>query len=262
MTAPRYHIRLVFKYGFLVTIIHKGFLAALSYIQQSSHQDPGNLSKERDQAMFFKNRQDAGHQLGQELLKTYHDKDIVVYALPRGGVPVAAEISKLLQAPLDLIFAHKIGHPYEPEYAIAAVSECGHLIGPPADVVPLIDPEWFEWEKEHQINEIKRKHEQYMKDRDTISVENKIAILVDDGIATGLTMEVGIKELKGRHPSNIVVAVPVSPKSISRFIKTLVDDFVGIEVEDHLFLGAIGAYYQEFKQVEDYEVIQLLKSQE
>jgi predicted phosphoribosyltransferase len=209
--------------------------------------------------MFFKDRQDAGRRLCQ-LLEKYKDTPVVVYALPRGGVPVAAEISKFLQAPLDLLFAHKIGHPHQPEYAIAAVSESGHMVGSP-NVLLSFDSEWLEREKANQIKEIKRKRERYLKGRKSISVENKIAILVDDGIATGLTMQVGIKELKDRHPKKIVVAVPVAPKSTASLIKEMVDDFVGIEIDNYDFLGAVGAYYEVFNQVEDEEVIEILNAE-
>lgn len=210
--------------------------------------------------MFFKNRQDAGRQLSQ-LLKKYKDTPVVVYALPRGGVVVAVEISRFLHAPIDLIFAHKIGHPFQPEYAVAAISEGGHMIGPAPDIVQSFGKEWLEREKANQIKEIKRKREKYLKARKEIPVENKIAILVDDGIATGLTMQVGINELKDRHPKKIVVAVPVAPKSTANLIKEMVDDFVGIEIEDYNFLGAVGAYYEEFNQVEDEEVIEILNSE-
>lgn len=210
--------------------------------------------------MFFKNRQDAGRQLSQ-LLKKYKNMPVVVYALPRGGVSVAVEISRFLHAPIDLIFAHKIGHPYQPEYAIAAISENGHMIGPSQELLLSLGNEWLERQKAYQINEIKRKREKYLKGRKEISVENKIAILVDDGIATGLTMQVGINELKDRHPKKIIVAVPVAPKSTANLIKEMVDDFVGIEIEDYDFLGAVGAYYEEFNQIEDEEVIEILNSE-
>lgn len=209
--------------------------------------------------MFFENREDAGRQLSQ-LLKKYKNMPVVVYALPRGGVPVAAEISRFLEAPLDLIFAHKIGHPYQPEYAIAAISESGHMIGPSLEISESLGNDWLEMQKADQLNEIKRKKEKYLKGRKNISVENKIAILVDDGIATGLTMIVGINELKDRHPKKIVVAVPVAPRRTSNLIKTMVDDYVGIEVDDYDFLGAVGAYYKEFTQVDDDEVIEILNS--
>ena len=207
--------------------------------------------------MFFKNRQDAGRQLSQ-LLKKYKDTPVVVYALPRGGVTVAAEISKFLHAPLDLIFAHKIAHPSQPECAIGAISESGHMIEPSEDVLLSFGNEWLEREKANQIQQIKRRRQKYLHARNDSSVKNKVAILVDDGIATGLTMQAGIKELRDRHPQKIVVAVPVAPKSCANVIKQMADEFVGREIEDYNFLGAVGAYYDEFNQVEDEEVIQIL----
>lgn len=209
--------------------------------------------------MYFKNRRDAGRMLAQALMK-YKDQDVVVFALPRGGVVTAEEIAKALNAPLDLILAHKIGHPYHSEYAIAAISESGQIVGNPREM-QAVDKKWFESEKIHQMMEIKRKRKEYLKGKKEIPVKDKIAILVDDGIATGLTMQVGILELKQRHPKKIVVAVPVSPRSTANLLKTMADEFVGIEVpEDYDFLGAVGAYYADFSQTEDDEVIQILEN--
>lgn len=209
--------------------------------------------------MYFKNRQEAGKLLAQALIK-YKGDDVVVYALPRGGVVTAAEIAKALNAPLDLILAHKIGHPYHPEYAIAAVSENGYIVGTERELQSL-DKKWFETEKKHQMMELKRKREKYLKGKKEIPLENKIAILVDDGIATGLTMQAGILELKHRHPKKIVVAVPVAPKSTAELLKSQADEFIGLEVpEDFNFLGAVGAYYEDFSQTEDEEVIKILQN--
>ena len=206
--------------------------------------------------MYFKNRVDAGKQLCP-LLQKYKGQETVVYALPRGGVPVAAEIAKFLHAPLDLIFAHKIGHPYHSEYAIAAVSESGHMVGSSHEMQAAGEA-WLKREKEHQMEEMKKRRKIYLKGRKEISPKDKIAIIVDDGVATGLTMQVGIKELKDRHPKKIVVAVPVAPGSTANLMKAMVDDFVGIIVDDYQFLGAVGAYYDRFDQVDDKEVIAIL----
>jgi len=208
--------------------------------------------------MIFKNRQDAGKQLCQ-LLKKYKGQDVVVYALPRGGVVVAAEIAKYLHAPLDLILAHKIGHPYHSEYAIAAVSESGHLLGNPHEL-QSVGESWLQHEKLRQIEEIKRKRKLYLEGRKDADVEDKVAIIVDDGIATGLTMQVGILELKDRNPSKIVAVVPVSPRETADKISEMADDFIAAEIPpEHMFMGAVGAYYEEFDQVEDEEVVDILK---
>jgi putative phosphoribosyl transferase len=207
--------------------------------------------------MVFQNRMDAGIKLGK-LLEKYKDADVVVYALPRGGAVVAAEIATLLHAPLDLIFAHKIGHPLYPEYAVAAISESGHLLATSRELESLGEA-WLKQEKALQLKEMKRKRDLYLKGRGKISAKDKIAILVDDGIATGLTMRVGVKELRGEGPKKIIVAVPVSPRGTANLIKAEVDEFVGLEVpNDDYFLGAVGAYYRAFDQVEDDEVIEIL----
>lgn len=207
--------------------------------------------------MHFKDRRDAGQQLGRRL-KRYQGQDVVVYALPRGGVVVAEEIAHALRAPLDLILAHKIGHPYHAEYAIAAISESGHLVGNEREL-RVVEPSWLEQEKRRQLDEIKRKRSLYLKNRPSQSARGRIAIIVDDGIATGLTMLAGIKQLKEQQPKKIVVAVPVAPKPTAELLKTMVDEVEIAEIpEDHHFLGAVGAYYQDFDQVEDDEVIAIL----
>lgn len=205
--------------------------------------------------MHFKDRQDAGRQLGRRLAH-YQGQDIVVYGLPRGGVVVAEEIAKILHAPLDLILAHKIGHPRHAEYAIAAISESGHLVGTEHEL-QAVGQTWLEQEKKQQLEEIKRKRKIYLKNRPSTPVQDKIAIIVDDGIATGLTMLAGIQELKGQQPKKIVVAVPVAPKETADLLKTMVDEVVAVEIPEN-FLGAVGAYYIDFDQVEDDEVVSLL----
>ena len=110
------------------------------------------------------------------------------------------------------------------------------------------------------MKEIKRKREKYLKGRKEISAKDKIAILVDDGIATGLTMQAGILDLKNRHPQKIIVAVPVAPRATAELLKSQGVDFVGLEVpDDYDFLGAVGSYYNDFSQTEDDEVIELLE---
>lgn len=196
----------------------------------------------------FKDRSDAGKQLAH-ILNQYEGQDVIVYALPRGGVVVAKEIASALHAPLDLIFARKIGHPLNPEYAIGAISESGIVCG-----VESIESEWLKEQKAHQLREIKRRRLLYLRNRPSMDPKNKIAILVDDGVATGLTMEAGILELRSMHPKKIIVAVPVAPRDTFDRLKSLADEAVGIEIAND-FLGAVGAYYEEFSQVEDSEVV-------
>lgn len=208
--------------------------------------------------VLFKNRLDAGSQLAL-LLAKYKGKEVVVYAIPRGGIVVAKPIANFLNAPIDLILAHKIGHPYQPEFAIAAVSESGHMVGSNYDL-NSVDEKWLEREKEKQMVEIRRKRANYLKEMKEISLKDKIAIIVDDGIATGLTMKVGILELRDHSPKKIVAAVPVAPRSTADALRSMVDDLVAVDIpEDYEFLGAVGAYYQEFEQVEDEAAMEVLK---
>lgn len=209
--------------------------------------------------MFFANRTDAGRLLAKKLLR-YKNQDVVVYALPRGGVPTAMEIGTSLNAPVDLIVVRKIGHPSLSEYAIGAIAEDGHMIG--SEDLETVDPAWLANEKTRLRAEAQRRREKYLAGRAPISAKGKIAILVDDGVATGLTLRIGIKELRHRSPSKLVVAVSVIPRSTADRIRMEVDELVALEIpEDSEFLGAVGAYYGDFSPVEDDEVIALLNQQ-
>lgn len=207
--------------------------------------------------MFF-NRQEAGKLLA-EALKSHLGEDVVVLALPRGGVPVASPISFALKAPLDLIFAHKIGHPLQKEYAIAAITEGGHMVGHEEEL-KRVDKGWLEKEKEKTFQNMKRQRSLYLQERKKPVLKDKIVILVDDGVATGLTLLAAILEVKQLNPKKLIIAVPIAPKNTAEKIKKQVDELVALKVdEDELFLGAVGAYYEEFVQVQDQEVIDLLK---
>lgn len=211
--------------------------------------------------MNFKDRKEAGRLLA-DALKKYRDKDVVVYALPRGGVVTGAEIARGLHTRLGLIIARKIGHPYQPEYAVGATAENGHIVGSSREL-KSIDEEWLKEETEKQQKEAKRRREKYLQGKPEIPVGGKIAILVDDGVATGLTIRVGIMELKHRHPARIVVAVPVVPKTAAEIIKKEADELVALEIpSDDVFPGAVGAYYDEFFPVKDEEVIAILDAYE
>jgi len=205
----------------------------------------------------FRDRVEAGRRLA-ELLKKYKDQQPVVYALPRGGVPVAKEVSRVLQCPLDLIIIRKIGHPGAPEYALGAVAEDGLLVVDEQDLAN-VDRGWFEAEKERQLLEAKRRRALYLKGKKPVPADGKTAIIVDDGIATGSTMLVAVRKIRQDQPSKVVVAVPVSPPETARSFAEKVDDFVAVSVPE-VFYGAIGYYYEDFTQVSDEEVINLLKA--
>ncbi len=210
--------------------------------------------------MYFKDRIDAGRRLAS-LLEKFKGKDVIIYALPRGGVVTGSEIAKKIHAPLDLIITRKIGHPYQPEYAIGAVAENGHSVFNKEEVAN-IDEDYLISEAEKQKEEAKRRREIYLAGKKPIPCKGKIAILVDDGIATGLTMKAAIKELQMHyHPSKIIVAVPVAPPQMGEDLKNLGIEFVAVDTEGE-FLGSIGAYYQDFSPVEDEDVIRIMNEAE
>ncbi len=206
--------------------------------------------------MRFKDRKDAGIKMAEALAK-YQKQDVVVLALPRGGVVPAAEIAKALSAPLDLVITKKIGHPRNDEYAICAISEDGEPVCNEIEM-SRVDPKWLEKKIEKIRSEIQERRENYQLGNTRQSLEGKTVIVVDDGIATGLTMLAAIYEIKSRNPKELVVAIPVVPVDVAGKIKALVDDMVALDI-DPAYLGAVGAYYDNFLQVEDNEVIAILK---
>lgn len=206
--------------------------------------------------MRFKNRTEAGKKLAQALEK-YQGQEGIVYALPRGGVALGVEIAKALQMPLDLVIPRKIGHPRNPEYAICAVAENGEMVCNEREAARL-DPQWLKQQLDKERKEARRRRERYLGGSEPLSAAGKTAILVDDGIATGLTMQAAIRDVRHRNPAHIVVAIPVAPKDTAATLAREVDDVVGLEITD-FYRGAVGAYYDDFLQVSDEEVIELLQ---
>lgn len=206
--------------------------------------------------MRFKDRVDAGKKLA-EALKSYKGQDIVVFALPRGGVVLGFEIARSLHAPMDLVISRKIGYPGNEECAACAVAEDGHMICD-RGALSMIDPEWLRAQAEKERHEAKRRREVYLQGREPLAVEGKTAIIVDDGVATGLTLMLAIEELKHRNPKRIVVAVPVVPPETAEKIRDEVDELVAVDIPD-FYLGAVGAYYDKFPQLTDEEVIRLME---
>lgn len=207
--------------------------------------------------MRFKDRADAGQQLAQALSAYRNSKDVIVFALPRGGVVLGVEVSKALGLPLDLAIPRKVGHPRQPEYAIAAVAESGQLATNPAEV-ERVDPEWFKQAVERERREAGRRRELYLAGRPMPALAGKTAIIVDDGIATGLTMFAAIRDVRHAGAARVVVAVPAAPAETVARLQREVDEVVTLDNGEY-YLGAVGAYYDSFPQVSDAEVIDLLK---
>ncbi|MGH7246400.1 MAG: phosphoribosyltransferase [Candidatus Levyibacteriota bacterium] len=207
--------------------------------------------------MQFFDRKKAGEELGK-LLKKKWKKDVVVFALPRGGVVTAAAVASVLHAPLRIVISRKIGHPMEPEYAIAAISEHGHLIHD-TNEVHKVSHVWLAQEIIRQQDEICRRQKVYDRDLHD-SLKGKIAIIVDDGVATGLTIRAAIADIQDEHPKKIIVATPVSFSTVVSQLKKEIDDVVVLESPTNFF-GGVSMYYQNFPQVSDEEIITLLSRQ-
>jgi len=205
--------------------------------------------------MRFANRKQAGQELAQALEK-YSGESQIIYALPRGGVVLGTEVAEYLHSPLDLIIVRKIGHPMNPEFAIAALTEEGDLIYTGGDS----EEGWMEEQILQQKNEIERRRRLYSGTHRKVSPKGKCAIIVDDGIATGLTMRAAVRSIRSFQPREIVIAVPVAPPDVVMMLKKEVDEIIVLVDPKKGYLGAVGAYFDSFPQVSDDEVIDLLKT--
>ncbi len=208
--------------------------------------------------MILSNRQDAGRRLARELLR-FRGSDVVVLALPRGGVPVGFEIAQALDAPLDLVLVRKIGAPFQRELAVAAVvdGETPETVTNEDVLAELsLTPDYVREEAAHELREIERRRRLYLEGRPPLPVEGRTAIVVDDGIATGATMRAALRAVRRRRPARLVLAVPVAPPDTIEELRGEVDEVVCLATP--AFFGAIGAFYDDFRQLEDDEVRELL----
>ncbi len=205
--------------------------------------------------MRFRNRDDAGRQLAAAL-HGFEGKDAVVFAIPRGGVQIGACIAHAFGVPLDLVMTKKIGHPENAEYAIAAVSENGELAQNVSEVA-AISPEWFRHESFRKQAEAQERRRLYLGKAPYRDIAGKTAIVVDDGLATGLTMKAAIMSLRKRKPSRVIVAVPVAPPQTVAELRTLADHVIALHQPEYFV--AVGAFYDDFPQVSDEDVIETLK---
>jgi putative phosphoribosyl transferase len=210
--------------------------------------------------MPFVNRTEAGARLAHALSR-FRDRDPVVLALPRGGVTVAFEVARVLEAPLDLVIARKIGVPFQPELAMGAVVDGDTpIVVRNDDVVSAIrigDGE-FDAVCQREIAEIRRRRDRYLGGNSPVEVAGKTVIVVDDGIATGATVRAALRATRMRKPRRLVLATPVAPSDTLSELEAEADEIVCLE--NHEFFGSIGAYYDDFSQVSDDEVIALLEA--
>ncbi len=201
---------------------------------------------------MFRDRIEAGLLLAAKL-KKYQGDPGVILAVPRGGVPVAYAVAKELGFPLEVILTKKIGHPLNKEYAIGAVSLTGEFIIPH----PEASQEYIDDEIERIRKKLREMYHKFMGDKEPENLQDKTVIVIDDGIATGNTLLATINMLKKNKPRKIVIAVPVaSLHAIQKLIKE-VDDVISLVIPKHFY--GVGAFYEDFEQVSDDEVIYYLE---
>ena len=207
---------------------------------------------------MFRDRRDAGIQLAGRL-KHYKDYEgALVLALPRGGVVTGFEIAHYLNAPLDVLIVRKIGFPGQPELAIGAISETETVVLNQSIIsVYGVSNDYIQGEISRQKEEIIRRVELYRKGKKILEIEGKTIILVDDGVATGATVKAAIATLKKEKIKKLVVAMPVAPPDTAKELKGMVDEFICLETPWDFM--AVGSYYDDFTQVSDTEVVEMLQ---
>lgn len=204
---------------------------------------------------MFADRHEAGEQLVRALKEYRGKNNVIVVALPRGGVAIGRVVADALQAPLDIVVPRKIGFPGHEEYAIGAITETGEAVWNELERA-RVNEEYIQEAMQQEQAEAKRRLNTYRPGRPARDVRGKIVILVDDGIATGYTMRAAIKTLRAEAPAKIVVAVPLSPLETVEELRGEADEIIVLQQPAKFF--AIGAHYQEFDQVDDERVMALM----
>ncbi len=207
---------------------------------------------------LFANRSDAGRKLAQDLMEYQGRNDVVVLALPRGGVPVAYEVAQELNAPLDVFLVRKLGVPGHEELAMGAIASGGvrvlntevlQALDIPGNVVDAVAV--------REQRELERREQEYRDGRPAPELAGRIAIIIDDGLATGASMRAAVQSLRAQNPAKIVVAVPTgAPETCTQFEQ--IADLVVCDTTPEPFYG-VGVWYEDFGQTSDVEVRELLK---
>jgi len=203
---------------------------------------------------MFQNREDAGRRLAAKL-KGREWRDLLVLAIPRGGVVTGAVLAQELGAELDIVLSRKLRAPFQPELAIGAISESGEVYLD--EYGENLDLDYLAEERRHQQGEIARRQKLFRGIRPAASISGRSVIVTDDGIATGSTMIAALKVVQAQDPYELIVAVPVAAPDRLKEVRRWCDDVVCLLCTDQFW--AIGQFYQDFTQVEDEQVLELLR---
>ncbi|MBD3296222.1 MAG: phosphoribosyl transferase [Candidatus Omnitrophica bacterium] len=206
----------------------------------------------------FSDRTEAGQKLG-EALKGYRLDDPLILAIPRGGIIIGNEIAATLKAELDITLSSKIGAPGNPEFAIGAVSENGKVFMD-TEFSSRLPKEQVEEAKRRKMDRLRQKSESFRKARPKAGIKNRDVVVVDDGLATGATMEAALWSARQEEPARLIAAVPVASENALEKISELADEVHCLRLPD-MFM-AVGQFYQDFMQTSDEEVLEILSRQQ
>ncbi len=208
---------------------------------------------------MFRNRSEAGRKLAEKLSLYKGQGDVVILALPRGGVPVGYEIATYLGVPMDVLVARKLGAPGQPELGIGAIAPGGIRVLDDRLIRLLgVSNEYVEKVSQEEAQELQRRTQEYRDGRPDIPLEGKTVIIVDDGLATGVTARAAIESVRRRNPKKIILAIPVCASQAIPIMRSLVDELVCLLTPSEL--GAVGLWYSDFRQISDEEVKRLIES--
>jgi putative phosphoribosyl transferase len=207
-------------------------------------------------AMGFRDRADAGRRLAEELADL-KGKDVVILGLPRGGVPVAFEVAQALDAPLDIIVVRKLGLPYQPELAMGAIGEGGVRVVNEAVVeMTRVDEQEFAAVERRERAQLERRAEEFRRGRERAPLEGRVAVVVDDGLATGSTARAACEVARASGAARVLLAVPVAPRASVSELAAVADEVVCLEMPEPFY--AVGQWYRDFSAVSDRDVTTLL----
>jgi putative phosphoribosyl transferase len=206
---------------------------------------------------IFRDRVHAGQALAKALMKYADRDDVIVLALPRGGVPVAFQVAERIHAPLDVLVVRKLGLPGWEELAMGAIASGGvRVMNPKVVRAYNVSEAEIEAVAAQQLKELHRREQAYRGHAGTPDIKSKIVILIDDGIATGSTIRAAVQALRQQHPKQIIIAVPTAAADTCSALSPMVDEFVALMKPE--YFNSVGQWYEDFGQTTDEEVTQLL----